>query len=164
MHSIIYNSIKIGRRSWLISLTFFIHINAFLRKIINKAITWPNHAHMYSDHWYSSVFVDWTKQVCLQIRLKWWQWWGTPDIIWNRVPERRRIKGKWTITKCCLTVCRSIEKRHGVWAGASVAGGQWLSMQHASDIWWCSTALAVVAQTRYFVCASYFDRKPMKWF
>ena len=67
-------------------------------------------------------------------------------------------------TKCCLTVCRSIEKRHGVWAGASVAGVQWLSMQHVSYIWWCSTAVAVVAQTSYFVCASYFDRKPMKWF
>ena len=121
-----------------------------LRKTINKAITWPNHAHMYSDQGYSSVFVNWTKQVCLQTRLRWWQWWGTPDIIWNRVPDRRRSKRKWTITKCCLTVCRSIEKRHGVWAGASVAGVQWLSMQHASDIWWCSTAVAVVAQTSYF--------------
>ena len=30
--------------------------------------------------------------------------------------------------------------------------------------WWCSTAVAVVAQTSYFVSASYFDRKPMKWF
>ena len=39
---------------------------------------------------------------------------------------------------------------------------QWLSMQYASDIWWCSTAVAVVAQTGYFVGASYFDRKPMK--
>ena len=29
---------------------------------------------------------------------------------------------KRAITKCCLTVCRSIEKRHGVLAGASVAG------------------------------------------
>ena len=88
----------------------------------------------------------------------------TYDIIWNRVPDRRRSKRKWTITKCCLTVCRSIEKRHGVWAGASVAGVQWLSMQHASDIWWCSTDVAVVAQTSYFVRASYFDRKPMKRF
>ena len=119
---------------------------------------------MYSDQGFSSVFVSWTKQVCLQTRLKWWQWWGTPDIIWNRVPDRRRSKRKWTITKCCLTVCRSIEKRHGVWAGASVAGVQWLFMQHVSDIWWCSTAVAVVAQTSYFVSASYFDRKPMKWF
>ena len=31
-------------------------------------------------------------------------------------------------------MCRSTEKRHGVEAGASVAGVQWLSMQHASDI------------------------------
>ena len=31
-----------------------------------------------------------------------------------------------------------------------------------SDIWWCSTAVAVVSQASYFVCASYFDRKPMK--
>ena len=121
---IIYNSIKIGTQSSLINLTFFIHINAFLRKTINKAITWPSHAHMYSDHGYSSVFVDWTIQVCLQTRLKWWQWWGTPDIIWNRVPDRRRSRRKWSITKCCLTVGRSIEKRHGVWAGASVAGVQ----------------------------------------
>ena len=37
---------------------------------------------------------------------------STPDIIWNRVPDRRS-KRKRTITKCCLTVCRSIEKRHG---------------------------------------------------
>ena len=110
-------------------------------------MTRPNHAHMYSDQGYSSVFVNRTKQVCLQTRLKWWEWWGTPDIIWNRVPDRRRSKRKWTITKCCLTVCRSIEKRHGVWAGASVAGVQWLFMQHVSDIWWCSTAVTVVAQT-----------------
>ena len=44
----------------------------------------------------------------------------------------------------------------------SVAGVQWLSMQHASDIRRCCTAVAVVAQTSYFVSASYFDRKPMK--
>ena len=119
---------------------------------------------MNSDQGYSSVYVNWTKQVCLQTRLKWWEWWGTPDIIWNRVPDRRRSKRKWTITKCCLTLCRSIEKRHGVWAGASVAGVQWLFMQHISDIWWCSTAVTVVAQTSYFVSASYHDRKPMKWY
>ena len=47
---------------------------------------------------------------------------GTPDTIWSRVPDRRRSKRKRAITKCCLTVCRSIEKRHGVRAGASVAG------------------------------------------
>ena len=41
-------------------------------------------------------------------------------------------------------------------------GVQLLFMQHVSDIRWCSTAVAVVAQTSYFVCASYFDRKPMK--
>ena len=35
-------------------------------------------------------------------------------------------------------------------------------MQHVSDILLCSTAVAVVAQTSYFVSASYFDRKPMK--
>ena len=127
-------------------------------------MTRPYHAHMCSDLGYSSVFVSRTKQVCLQARLKWWEWWGTPDIIWNRVPERRRSKRKWTITMCCLTVCRSIEKRHGVWAGASVACVKWLSMQHVSDIWWCSTAVAVVAQISYFVCASYIDRKPIKRF
>ena len=120
-------------------------------------MTRPSHAHMYSDQGYSSVFVNWTKQVCLQTRLKWWQWWGTHDIIWNRVPDRRRSKRKWTITKCCLTVCRSIEKRHGVWAGASVAGVQWLFMQHFSDIWWCSTAVAVVAQTSYTPCLFKID-------
>ena len=37
----------------------------------------------------------------------------------------------------------------------SVAVVQWLSMQHASDILWCSTAVAVVAQTNYFASASY---------
>ena len=36
--------------------------------------------------------------------------------------------------QCGLTVCRSIEKRHGVLAKASVAGVLWLSMQHVSDI------------------------------
>ena len=45
-------------------------------------MTRPNHAHMYCDQGYSSVFVNWTKQVCLQTRLRWWQWWRTPDIIW----------------------------------------------------------------------------------
>ena len=139
------------------------HINASLGKTIDKAITRPSHAHMHSDQGYSSVFVNWTKQECLQTRLKWWQWWGTPDIIWNWVPYRRRSKRKWTITKCCLSVCWCIEKGHGVWAGASDAGVWLLFMQHVSDIWWCSTAVAVVAQTSYFVSASYFDRKPVKW-
>ena len=37
-------------------------------------------------------------------------------------------------------------------------------LQHVSDIWWCSTAKAVVAQTSYLVSACYFDRKPMNWF
>ena len=119
---------------------------------------------MYSDQGYISVFAMWTKQVCLQTRHIWWQWWGTPDIIWNRVPDRSRSKRKWTNTKCCPTVCRLIEKRHGVWAGASVAGVQWLSMQHVSDIWWCSTAVIVVAQTSYFVYASYFYIKSIKRF
>ena len=140
------------------------HINAFLRKAINKAMTGPSHAHMCSDQRESSVFVNWTKQVCLQAKHKWWQWWGTPDIIWNRVSDRRRSKRKWAIAKCCLTVCRSIEKRHGVWAGANVAGVWWLFLQHVSYIWWCSTAVAVVAQTSYFVYASYFNRKQIKWF
>ena len=147
-------------------LHFFILIYTlmhFLRKAINKAMTRPNHAHMYSDQRESSVFVNWTKQVCLQTRLKWWQWWGTPDIIWNRVSDRRS-KRKRAITKCCLTVCRSIEKRHCVWAGASVAGVWWHYLKHVSDIWWCSTGVAVVAQTSYFVSASYLERKPMKWF
>ena len=148
----IYDSINIGRQSWLNNFTFFIHNNAFLRKTISKAMTRPNQSHMCIDQGNSSVFVNWTKQVCLQTRLKWWQWWGTPDIIWNTVSGRRWSKRKWTITKCCLTVCWSIKKRHGVWAGASVVLVQWLSMQHVSDIWWCSTAVAVVAQTSYFVC------------
>ena len=68
------------------------------------------------------------------------------------------------MTKCFLTVCRSIEKRHGVLAGASVAGVWWLFLQQISDIWWCSTAVTVIAQTSYFVSASYFDLKPLKWF
>ena len=101
---------------------FYIHINAFLRKTIDKAITRPNQAHMYSDQGYSSVFVNWTKQECHQTRFRWLQWWGIPDIIWHRVPYRRRSKRKWTITKCCLTMCGSTEKWHGVWAGASDAG------------------------------------------
>ena len=70
------------------------HINVFLWRTINKAITRPSHAHMCSDQGSSSVFVIWTKQVCLQTRLQWWQWCGTPDIIWNRVPDRRRSKRK----------------------------------------------------------------------
>ena len=41
---------------------------------------------------------------------------------------------------------------------------RWLSMQHVSDIGWCSTAVAVEAQTIHFVCASYFNRKPIKLF
>ena len=109
---------------------------------------------MNIDQGYSSVYVNWTKQVCLQTRLKWWEWWGTPDIIWNRVPDRRRSKRKWTITKCCLTVCRSIEKRHGVWAGASVAGVQWLFVQHVSDIWWCSTAYLLLCCDFWFLLST----------
>ena len=41
-------------------------------------------------------------------------------------------------------------------------GVRWLFLQHVSNIWWCCTAVAVVAETSYFVGASYFDRKPMK--
>ena len=37
-------------------LFFFEYIDAFLRKAINKAMTRPNHAHMYSDQGYSLVF------------------------------------------------------------------------------------------------------------
>ena len=84
-------------------------------------MTRPNHAYMYSDQEESSVFVNWMKQVCPQTRLRWWKWWGTPDIIWNRDQDRKRSKRKWAIIKCCLTVCRSIEKRNGVCAGASYA-------------------------------------------
>ena len=58
----------------------------------------------------------------------------------------------------------SIEKRNGVWAWASVSGEWWLSQQHVSDIWWCSTAVTMVTQIRYFVCASCFDKKPIKIF
>ena len=129
---------------------------------VNKAMTRPSHAHMYNDQRYSSVFINWMKQVCLQTRLRWWQWWGTPDIIWNGIPDRRWSKVEWAITKCSLTVCRSIGKRQGVWAGASVAGVagvSWLFLQHVSDIWWCSSAVTVVAQTSYFVSASCFDNE-----
>ena len=38
--------------------SFFIHINAFIRKTINKAMTRPNQAHMYSDQGHSSVFIN----------------------------------------------------------------------------------------------------------
>ena len=65
IYSIMYKRIKIGRQSWLVNLTLFffylfllyIHINAFLRKAINKAVTRQNHTHIYSDHVESSVFV-----------------------------------------------------------------------------------------------------------
>ena len=60
-------------------------------------------------------------------------------------------------------MCRSIEMRHGAWAGARDAGVWWLYMQHVIEILWCSTAVAVVAQTSHFVCASNHDRNPSKW-
>ena len=41
-------------------------------------------------------------------------------------------------------------------------GVQWLFMQHVSDILWCSTAEAVVAQASHFISASCFERNPMK--
>ena len=34
-------------------------------------------------------------------------------------------------------------------------------LQHISDIGWCSIAVTVVAQTDYFVSASFFDSRPM---
>ena len=140
MYSIIYKSIEIGRQSWLINNTFFyIHINAFLWKAIYKAMTRPNHGHIYSNQRKSSVFVNWMKQVCLQTRLKWWEWWRTSDIIWNRVPDRRRSKRKRAVTVCCLTVCRFIEKKHGVWAGASDAGVWWLFRQHMMVQYCCDS-------------------------
>ena len=58
---------------------------------INKAITWPIHAHMYCDQGLSSIIANWTKQVCHLTKIKWW---GTLEIIWNRVPDRRRSKKK----------------------------------------------------------------------
>ena len=126
-----------------------------------KPCTYHTITHTYSDQRESLVFVNWTKQVWLQTRHKWWQWWGTPDIIWNSVPDRRRGKWKWAITKCWPAVCRSIEKRHGVWAGVSVAGViafstacQWhMMVQYCCDS----------GSTNYFVGASYFERNPMKW-
>ena len=45
------------------------------------------------------------------------------------------------------------------WCGCVMA-----YMQHVSDILWCSTDVAVVAQTGYIVGAPYFDRKSVKWF
>ena len=87
---------------------------------------------------------------------------GIPYIIWNRVSDRRKSKRKRVITKCRFTVCRSIEKRHDVWARARVACAWLLFLQDVFDIWWCRTAVTVIAQTSY--CASYFDKKPMMWF
>ena len=108
------------------------------------------------------TYLQWSKiKSCLckliERSMPWNKWWSTHNIIWNRVPDRRS-KRKWAITKCCLTVCRSIEKRHGVWAGV-----WWLYLQEICDIWWCSTAVALATQASYFVSASYFDRKPVKW-
>ena len=40
---------------------------------------------------------------------------------------------------------------------------QWLYMLHVSDTLWCSTAVAVVAQTSDFVSASYFDRNFLRY-
>ena len=37
------------------------------RKAVNKSITSPGHAHMYSDLTESSVLVDWSKQVTLHM-------------------------------------------------------------------------------------------------
>ena len=87
------------------------------------------------------------RQLRLQTKLKWWQWKGTPKIILNKFPDRR---GKWkrAITKCCLTVCRSIENGHGVWAGASIARVWWYFLQHISDIWWCSCCWCIRRRIR----------------
>ena len=61
---------------------------------------------MYSDQGYSSVFVNWTKQVCLQTRLKWWQWWGTPDNIWNcsRQKNKQRKMNDHQVLPYCVQV------------------------------------------------------------
>ena len=66
------------------------------------------------------------KYAFLQTMLRWWQWWGILDIIWNRVTDWRRNKREQVNIKCCLNVCRSVEKMHGVWAGASVARAWWI--------------------------------------
>ena len=47
----------------VINFTFLIHLDAFLRKAVNKSITRPYHACMYSDQRECSVFVNRTKQV-----------------------------------------------------------------------------------------------------
>ena len=37
---------------------FFMHINAFLRKAVNKSTTRPSYAHLYSGQKESSAFVN----------------------------------------------------------------------------------------------------------
>ena len=46
---------------------------------------------------------------------------GTPDIIINAVPFRKRSKRKCVLTKYCLTVYKSIEMNNGVSARMNVA-------------------------------------------
>ena len=68
---------------------------------------------------------------------------------WNRFSDRRS-KWKRAIKRVAI-LCESIDKRHGVWSGANVAGVWWLFLQHIIDICRRSTTVTVVAQTNYFL-------------
>ena len=90
---------------------------------------------MYSDQGYSLVFVDWTKKNVFKRDLN-----DDSDgahltsfeIEFQTEEEAKENERSPSVDLLC--------------AGASVAGVQWLSMQHVSDIWLCSIAVAVVAK------------------
>ena len=91
----------------------------------------------------SSVLVSWTKQVCFQTRLSWWQWWGTPDIFFNWVTDRR-----WSRKKCyqVLPYCVQVDWEEA-WcmSWSKCCRSVMLFLQNIGDIWSCSAAVTVIA-------------------
>ena len=49
-------------------------------------------------------------------------------------------------------------------ARISVEETSWLLMQHISNIWCYFVVVAIIAHTSYFVCISFFNRKPLNRF
>ena len=134
IHSIAYKNIKIGRYSWLLNLTFFIQ---YTLMHFMKGLP------LINEKAKPCTYVQWSKRkFCL----------------WKQNETRM------SSSEISMMTVMGQTWRHLEWSrGASVVGMWWPFPQHVSDIGWYSTAMKVVSQTKYSVCASYFAKKPMKW-
>ena len=117
--------------------------------------------YMYSDQRESSVFVSWTKQVCLQTQLD-DDGDGTHLTLFGiefQTEEEAKENGR---SPSVYLLCVGLLRRGMMCELERVlhmCGGFFCNMSVTYD-----GAVMVVQQTSYFVNASCFDRKPMEWF